>query len=89
MQTIYSRFAKWVGRYSDAPAIVEDGRSVSYRQLNTLANAIMDKFYDMRPKAVGIVMQCGPDQPDVICAMNRFPAQACVLILWIVGYAYQ
>ena len=49
MQTIYSRFAIWVGRYPDAPAVVEDGHSVSYRQLDILANAIMSRFYNERP----------------------------------------
>lgn len=55
-RTIYSRFAHWVALTPDASAVVEDGREVSYRELDEMANAIMSKFYDRHYKAVGLVM---------------------------------
>lgn len=54
--TIYNRFSQWVRRQPDAKAVVEDGRTVTYRELDEMANAIMSKFYDMEYAAVGIVM---------------------------------
>lgn len=56
MDTIYGRFAHWVVLQPDAPAVTEDGRSASYRQLDAMANAIMSKFYDKQYPTVGIVM---------------------------------
>lgn len=54
--TIYSRFAAWVERQPDAPAVVEDGRAATYRQLDDLANSIMAKFGHDGHSFVGIVM---------------------------------
>ena len=47
--TIYSRFAVWVDRNPDAVAIAEDGRTVTYGDLDAMADAILDKFALMRP----------------------------------------
>lgn len=55
-KTIYNRFSLWVTRQPDAEAVVEDGRSVTYRELDTMANAIMSKFYAKEYAAIGIVM---------------------------------
>lgn len=55
-RTIYNRFSQWVTRQPDAEAVVEDGRSVTYRELDTIANAIMSKFYAEEYAAIGIVM---------------------------------
>lgn len=70
-KTIYGRFFRWVERQPDAVAIVEDGRSVSYRELDVMANAIMSKFYSKGYAAVGVVMTHGiemiaetPSLPD-------------------------
>lgn len=57
--TIYSRFSQWVARQPDAMAIVEDGRSVTYRELDAMANAIMSKFYSKQYPTVGVVMSHG------------------------------
>lgn len=54
--TIYCKFSEWVAAHPDAKAVVEDGRSVTYRELDDMANSIMSRFYDERYSAVGIVM---------------------------------
>lgn len=56
IKTIYNIFAQWVALQPDAVAVVEDGRSTTYRELDTMANAIMSKFYSKRYPAVGVVM---------------------------------
>lgn len=56
MKTIYNIFAQWVALQPDAVTVVEDGRSVTYRELDTMANAIMSKFYSKQYPAVGVVM---------------------------------
>lgn len=58
-KTIYSRFSQWVTSQPQAPAVVEDGRSVTYRELDVMANAMMSGFYEKGYKAVGIVMSHG------------------------------
>lgn len=40
----------------DAVAAVEDGRTVTYRELDLLANAITSKFYGKQYQAIGLVM---------------------------------
>lgn len=55
-RTIYKRFSHWVERSPDAIAVVEDGRSMTYRELDETANAIMSKFYSMEAQFIGIVM---------------------------------
>lgn len=55
-ETIYQRFYKWVKQQPSAAAVVEDDRSVTYRELDNMANAIMSKFYKKQYSAVGIVM---------------------------------
>lgn len=54
--TIYSRFSRWVKLRPDAVAVIEDGRSMTYRELDIMANSIMSKFCANEYKAVGIVM---------------------------------
>lgn len=44
--TIYSCFARWVRQNPDAPAIVEENRTVSYRELDELTDRILGKFAD-------------------------------------------
>lgn len=55
-KTIYHRFSRWVMLQPDAVAAVEDGRTVTYRELDLLANAIMSKFYGKQYQAIGLVM---------------------------------
>ncbi|MCM1111167.1 MAG: amino acid adenylation domain-containing protein [Clostridium sp.] len=59
--TIYSRFRQQVGVRPDAIAITEDGRAVTYRELDRLADAILLKFYDKHYRFVGIVMSHGAE----------------------------
>lgn len=69
--TIYSRFAVWVDRNPDAVAIVEDGRTVTYRELDAMADAILDKFALMRPEFVGIVMSHGAEMVAAMLAVLK------------------
>lgn len=61
-RTIYSKFKEVAERQPEATAIVEDDRTVSYAELDELADSIMAKFYDARPAVVGIVMHHGIEQ---------------------------
>lgn len=69
--TIYSRFAVWVDRNPDAVAIVEDGRTVTYRELDAMADAILDKFAMMRPEFVGVVMSHGAEMVAAMLAVLK------------------
>lgn len=55
-RTIYDGFSRWVGCQPNALAVAEDGRSVTYRELDTMSNAIMSKFYAKQCRVVGVVM---------------------------------
>lgn len=70
-KTIYGRFSRWVERQPDAVAIVEDGRSVSYRELDVMANAIMSKFYSKGYAAVGVVMTHGIEMIAAMLAVLK------------------
>lgn len=70
-ETIYSRFSHWVACQQDAPAVAEDGRAVSYRQLDRMANAIMSKFYGKEYQAVGIVMTHSIEMMAAILAVLK------------------
>lgn len=69
--TIYSRFAVWVDRNPDAIAIAEDGRTVTYRELDAMADAILDKFAMMRPEFVGVVMSHGAEMVAAMLAVLK------------------
>lgn len=69
--TIYSKFSQWVGAQPDAIAIVEDGRSVTYRELDDMANSIMAKFYNMHYSAIGIVMDHGMEMIAAMLAVLK------------------
>lgn len=66
--TIYSRFKEIVRKYPDSPAIIEEERTLSYSQLDEMADAIMSRFYDSRPEFVGIVMSHGAEQVAAMLA---------------------
>ena len=55
-KTIYYKFSQWVKLQPKAMAIVEDNRSITYKELDIMANAIMSKFYSKQYSAVGVVM---------------------------------
>lgn len=69
--TIYSRFAQCVKQYPDAKAIVEDERSVSYRELDCMADRILAKFADSHCQYVGIVMSHGIEMIAAMLAVLK------------------
>ena len=60
-RTIYSRFKEAVLKHPENPAIVEDGRTISYSQLDGMVDSILAKFYEEKPDFVGIVMHHGAE----------------------------
>ena len=70
-KTIYSRFKEIADRYPEAPAIIEDDRTVSYSQLDAMADSILSKFYDRAPDYVGIVMSHGAEQIAAMLAVLK------------------
>lgn len=63
--TIYIRFSHLAAHRPDATAVAEDGWTVTYRELDAMADAIMSKFYDDRYATVGIVMSHGIEMAGV------------------------
>ncbi len=70
-RTIYGRFSRCVARQPDALAIVEDGRSVTYKELDLLTDRIVSKFYAERYSCVGIVMSHGIEMIAAILAVLK------------------
>ncbi len=70
-KTIYSRFKAIVERQPDAPAIVEDGRTLTYSELDKMVDTIVAKFYDRNFKFVGIVMNHGAKQIAAMLAVLK------------------
>ncbi|MCM1028834.1 MAG: amino acid adenylation domain-containing protein [Pseudoflavonifractor sp.] len=69
--TIYSKFKEIVKKYPDLKAIEEADRSLTYAELDRMANSIMAKFYDAKPEAVGIVMRHGAEQIAAMLAVVK------------------
>lgn len=69
--TIYSRFAQIVKQFPDAPAVVEADRSISYKELDILADRIMTKFADAGYSYIGIVMNHGIEMIAAILAVLK------------------
>lgn len=70
-RTIYSRFKDFAMKYPDNAAIVEDGRTFSYSQLDRMVDSILSKFYDAKPLFVGIVMHHGAEQIAAMLAVLK------------------
>lgn len=70
-KTIYGRFSRWAALRPDAVAVVEDSRSVTYRELDSMANAIMSKFYEKEYPAIGLVMSHGIDMIAAMLAVLK------------------
>ncbi len=70
-RTIYSRFKDMAMKYPESPAIVEDNRTISYAQLDAMADAILARFYDKKPSFVGIVMHHGAEQIAAMLAVLK------------------
>lgn len=58
-------------KFPDSPAIIEDDRTLSYTQLDTMVNAILAKFYDSKIPFVGIVMHHGAEQIAAMLAVLK------------------
>lgn len=69
--TIYSRFAEWAERQAHAPAVIEDGRTVSYGELDSLADRILAKLPGGKAGAVGIVMSHGAEMVAAMLAVLK------------------
>lgn len=69
--TIYGKFNEWVRRQPEATAVVEDGRSVTYGELDELANSIMAKFQSCYYEFVGIVMSHGIEMVAAMLAVLK------------------
>ena len=70
-RTIYSCFKETVDKYPDNPAIIEDDSRLTFSQLDEMVNAMAAKFYDLRPKSVGIVMHHGAEQIAAMLAVLK------------------
>ena len=70
-RTIYSRFAEMVAANPDRPAIIEDDRTLTYAQLDSMTDSILAKFYDRKPGFVGIVMHHGAEQIAAMLAVLK------------------
>lgn len=70
-KTIYQAFYRWVEHQPEAVAVTEDVRDVTYRQLDTMANAIMSKFYDKEYPFIGVVMSHGVAQIAAMLAVLK------------------
>lgn len=69
--TIYSHFKSIAQKYAERAAIIEDSRSITFGELDRLADCIMAKFYDENHKAIGIVMSHGIEQIAAMLAVLK------------------
>ncbi len=70
-KTIYSRFRHRADSHPYAVAIVEDNRSLKYRQLDELSGRIASKFPDGEHGFIGIVMSHGAEQIAAMLAVLK------------------
>ena len=70
-ETIYGAFKKWVNSTPDSPVVYEDGKTISFKELDRLADAILAKFYDEKYPFVGIVMHHGVMQIAAMLAVLK------------------
>lgn len=69
--TIYSRFHQYAIRHPNATAVIEDGKLYTYGQIDSMADAIMSRFYDKRYRYVGIVMNHSAEMIAAIFAVLK------------------
>lgn len=69
--TIYSRFKIQVDKLPHRKAVVEDGRTVTYSQLDALVNSILEKFHNKEYKFIGIVMSHGIEMIAAMLAVLK------------------
>lgn len=69
--TVYGAFKRQVEANPDLPAVFEDGRKVTFRELDELAARIMAKFYQENYNFIGIVMSHGINQIAAMLAVLK------------------
>lgn len=69
--TIYGAFKEIVKKYPEAPAVIQDDKTVSFSELDNLAARILAKFYSDRYKYIGIVMHHGVNQIAAMLAVLK------------------
>ena len=69
--TIYGAFRERVDLQPDSPAIYEEGKSVTFRELDSIVNAIMAKFPEDPGEFIGIVMHHGIMQIAAMLAVLK------------------
>ena len=69
--TIYSVFKSYVESIPEAPAVLEDGKTVSFKELDRLVNSILAKFIEKDFKFIGIVMHHGVNQIAAMLAVLK------------------
>ncbi|MCH5235923.1 MAG: amino acid adenylation domain-containing protein [Muribaculaceae bacterium] len=70
-RTIYGRFKEIVDKYPEMPAVIQDGSTVSFSQLDELVDRILCNFYDQNYKFIGIVMEHGVYQIAAMLAVLK------------------
>lgn len=69
--TIYSRFKHQANQHPNRTAIVEDGRSVTYSQLDGITDSILAKFHDENHTFIGISMSHGIEMIAAMLAVLK------------------
>lgn len=69
--TIYSCFREIGRKFPQMPAIIEDDRTLTYAELETMVDSICVKFYDKKPNYVGVVMHHGAEQIAAMLAVLK------------------
>lgn len=70
-KTVYGVFREKVIAFPDAPAVVEDGKCVSFSELDLLVDRVLAKFYKEHYSTVGIVMSHGALQIAAMLAVLK------------------
>lgn len=70
-RTIYSRFLEQVKRFPDSIAVMEEDRSVTFSELDRLADRILTKFHGDNHPFIGIVMNHGIFQIAAMLAVLK------------------
>lgn len=70
-RTIYGAFKNIVATQPEAPAIIQDDKTYSFRELDGLANEILAKFAKENHKFIGIVMEHGVKQIAAMLAVLK------------------
>lgn len=68
---IYSLFSRQVSGCPDAPAVADERRSLTYAELDRLADTILSEFPTRKPQRVGIVMNHGVEMIAALIAVLK------------------